>query len=49
MLLDNLFPALGEIGTAAMLLVIIAIVGSPALGAVVLPALGIRRLPSRGR
>lgn len=49
MVLDNLFSALGVEGTALMLLAILALVGSPAIGAVLRPDCGSRRLQPRGR
>lgn len=49
MLLDNLFSALGVEGTSLMLLVILAAVGGPAIGALVCPTLSSRRLQPRGR
>ncbi len=50
MMLDNLFPALGGVGTAVALFVVLAIVGSPAIGAVACPATHpLRKLQPRGR
>ena len=48
MILDNLFSMLGGVGTAAMLIGILTLIGSPAIGAVACPANGLRRL-QRGR
>ncbi|MDF2694108.1 MAG: hypothetical protein K0S65_2491 [Labilithrix sp.] len=48
MLLDNLFPMLGGLGTAVILLAILAFVSTAALGAVC-PASVLRRLQPRGR
>ncbi len=48
MILDNLFAMLGGVGTAAMLIGILTLIGSPAIGAVACPANGLRRL-ERGR
>lgn len=50
MLLDNLFSMLGGVGTAVSLFVILAILGSPAIGAVACPSNALlRRLQPRGR
>ena len=49
MLLDNLFAALGGVGTAAALFVILAFIGTPAIGAVACPSSALRRLQPRGR
>ena len=48
-MLDNLFATLGSVGTAAALCVILAFVGTPAIGAVVCPANPLRKLQPRGR
>lgn len=49
MMLDNLFPVLGGVGTAVALVVVLAIVGSPAIGAVACPTNALRKLQPRGR
>ena len=49
MLLDNLFSTLGGVGTAAALFVILAFVGTPAIGAVACPSNFLRKLQPRGR
>jgi len=50
MLLDNLFSMLGGVGTAAALFVILAVIGSPAVGAIACPSSALlRRLQPRGR
>ena len=48
-MLDNLFSTLGGVGTAAALFAILAVVGTPAIGAVACPANPLRKLHPRGR
>ena len=49
MMLDNLFSMLGGVGTAAALFVILAFLGTPAIGAVACPSNALRRFQPRGR
>ena len=49
MMLDNLFSMLGGVGTAVALFVILAFLGTPAIGAVACPSNALRRLHPRGR
>lgn len=49
MLLDNLFTAMGVVGTSVTLLSIIAVVAFPILGIVVHDATQSNRLPPRKR
>jgi hypothetical protein len=49
MMLDNLFSALGGVGTAVALVVVLAILGTPAIGAVACPTNPLRKVQPRGR
>ena len=50
MILDSLFATLGVPGTAAILLGILAVIGTPALGSVACPSQALlRRLSPPGR
>ena len=49
MILDNLFTSFGGVGTAAMLVSILAFLGAPAIGAIACPMSQLRKLQPRGR
>ena len=49
MLLDNVFPMLGGVGTAAALMGIITLLSTPVLGHLVCPLSQLKRIPPRGR
>jgi hypothetical protein len=50
MILDNLFATMGPLTTAAALLGVLAILGTPAVGSLICPRHAlIRRLQPRGR
>ena len=49
MILDNLFGMLGGTGTAAVLFVILAFVGTPAVNSVACPTNALRKIQPRGR
>lgn len=49
MILDNLFSTFGGVGTAAALMAVLALIGTPAIGAVACPTNALRRMQPRGR
>ena len=49
MLLDNLFPMLGGLGTAAAMLGVLSVVGVPVVGQLFCPLSQLRRIQPRGR
>jgi hypothetical protein len=49
MLLENLFPVLGGVGTSMLLLGILAVVSGPAIGGLVCSSGALRRIQPRGR
>ena len=49
MLLDNVFPMLGGVGTAAALMGILSLVGVPVLGQFMCPLSQLKRMSPRGR
>lgn len=48
-MIDNLFTMMGGLGTAGLLVAILAFLGTPAIGAVACPTNALRRLQPRGR
>jgi len=48
-MIDNLFTMMGGLGTAGLLVGILAFLGGPALGAVACPMSALHRLQPRGR
>lgn len=49
MFLDNVFPMLGGVGTAAAMMGILTLIGVPALGQFLCPLSQLKRMSPRGR
>lgn len=49
MMLDNFFSMLGHVWTTAVLLAVLVVVGSPAIGAVLFSSCSLRHLQPRNR